>query len=66
VMFGSSLTFRAKLHHFKSLGLFVARALLDSRIIDVNLNRLFLKLVLGHRVPKSFASLKVTSTLNLG
>jgi E3 ubiquitin-protein ligase TRIP12 len=44
---------------FKTLGLFVGRALLDSRIIDVNLNKVFLKLILGMQVKKSIATLKV-------
>ncbi|KAL7423043.1 Ubiquitin fusion degradation protein 4 [Cryptotrichosporon argae] len=44
--------------YFKTLGLFVGRALLDSRIIDVNLNRVFLKLALGQPVRQTIATLK--------
>ncbi len=51
---------RSRLSYFKTLGLFVARALLDSRIIDVNLNKVFLKLLLGRPVKKSIAALKVS------
>ncbi|OCF37256.1 E3 ubiquitin-protein ligase TRIP12 [Kwoniella heveanensis BCC8398] len=47
-----------KLPWYKTLGLFTGRALLDSRIIDVNLNRVFLKLILGQPVKKSIATLK--------
>jgi E3 ubiquitin-protein ligase TRIP12 len=43
--------------------MFVGRALLDSRIIDVNLNKVFLKLILGKPVKKSIATLKVSVTL---
>lgn len=41
------------------LGQFIAKALLDSRIIDISLNKLFLKFILGEEVPVSIASLKV-------
>lgn len=44
---------------YKVLGLFVGRALLDSRIIDVNLNTLFLKMILGIPVKKTIANLKL-------
>ncbi|WVQ96417.1 hypothetical protein IAU59_003522 [Kwoniella sp. CBS 9459] len=53
-----SPTSDAKLPWYKTLGLFTGRALLDSRIIDVNLNRVFLKLILGQPVKKTIASLK--------
>ncbi|WVF68897.1 hypothetical protein IAT40_003670 [Kwoniella sp. CBS 6097] len=53
-----SSTPNAKLPWYKTLGLFTGRALLDSRIIDVNLNRVFLKLILGQPVKKSIATLK--------
>ncbi|RXK36787.1 hypothetical protein M231_05948 [Tremella mesenterica] len=49
----------SRLSWFKTLGLFVGRALLDSRIIDVNLNKLFLKLILGKTVKKSISNLKL-------
>lgn len=48
----------SKHSYFKTLGLFVGRALLDSRIIDVNLNKVFLKLLLGKPVRKNIATLK--------
>jgi len=48
-----------KIGWFKTLGLFLGRALLDSRIIDVNLNKVFLKAVLGKPVKRSIATLKL-------
>lgn len=47
-----------RLSYFKTLGLFVGRALLDSRIIDLNFNHIFLKMVLNRPVKKSIATLK--------
>jgi len=44
---------------FRVLGQFVAKALLDSRIIDISLNKIFLKLILGEEVPLTIASLKL-------
>lgn len=35
--------------------------MLDSRIIDLSLNKIFLKLVLGEEVPLTIATLKVRS-----
>ncbi|KAK8858675.1 hypothetical protein IAR55_002904 [Kwoniella newhampshirensis] len=53
-----------RLSWYKTLGLFTGRALLDSRIIDVNLNKVFLKLILGKPVKKNISTLKaVDSTL---
>jgi len=49
----------SRLAYFKTLGLFVGRALLDSRIIDLSLNKVFLKLLLGKPVKKSIATLKL-------
>lgn len=37
----------------------MARSLLDSRIIDVSFNKIFLKLVLGDHVPLTITSIKV-------
>ncbi|WWC88486.1 uncharacterized protein L201_003397 [Kwoniella dendrophila CBS 6074] len=51
-----------KLSWFRTLGLFTGRALLDSRIIDVNLNRVFLKLILGQQVKRNIATLKAIDT----
>ncbi|KAG9103694.1 Ubiquitin fusion degradation protein 4 [Ceratobasidium sp. 370] len=44
---------------FTMLGQFVGKALLDSRIIDLSFNPLFLKYVLNEEVPLTLASLKV-------
>jgi E3 ubiquitin-protein ligase TRIP12 len=44
---------------YKTIGLFAGRALLDSRIIDINLNRVFLRLILGQPVKKNIASLRL-------
>ena len=44
---------------FKTLGLFIGRALLDGRIIDVNLNNVMLKLVLGRPVAQNIATLRL-------
>jgi len=44
---------------FRLLGQFVAKALLDSRIIDISLNKIFLKMVLGEDVPLTLSSLKI-------
>lgn len=43
---------------FKTLGIFVGRALLDSRIIDFNFNTVFLKLLLDQPVKQNIATLK--------
>lgn len=42
------------------IGQFVAKAMLDSRIIDLSFNKIFLKLVLGEEVPLTIATLKVS------
>ncbi|TFK74978.1 hypothetical protein BDN72DRAFT_886090 [Pluteus cervinus] len=41
------------------VGQFVAKAMLDSRIIDLSFNKVFLKLVLGEEVPVTMSSLKL-------
>jgi E3 ubiquitin-protein ligase TRIP12 len=46
-------------HIFRVIGQFVAKALLDSRIIDLSFNKIFLKLVLGEEVPLTISSLKL-------
>ncbi|KAG8874928.1 Ubiquitin fusion degradation protein 4 [Tulasnella sp. 331] len=43
----------------KVLGQFVAKALLDSRIIDISMSKIFLKFILGEDVPLTIASLKL-------
>jgi len=45
-------------HIFRVIGQFVAKAMLDSRIIDLSLNKIFLKLVLGEDVPLTIDSLR--------
>lgn len=44
---------------FRIIGQFVAKAMLDSRIIDMNFNKVFLKMVLGEEVPPTIANLAV-------
>lgn len=46
-------------HLFRVIGQFVAKAMLDSRIIDLSFNKIFLKLVLGDEVPLTIATLKL-------
>lgn len=50
---------RKRTHVLKVIGQFVAKAMLDSRIIDLSFNKVFLKLVLGEDVPVTIATLKV-------
>ncbi|KAI0738636.1 hypothetical protein C8Q80DRAFT_1206571 [Daedaleopsis nitida] len=45
-------------HIIRVIGQFVAKAMLDSRIIDLSFNKIFLKLVLGEEVPLTIDSLK--------
>ena len=49
---------RSRLNWYKSLGIFIGRALLDSRIIDVNLNVVFVQLILDMPVKANIATLK--------
>ncbi|KAF8967730.1 hypothetical protein BDZ97DRAFT_1903295 [Flammula alnicola] len=46
-------------HILRVIGQFVAKAMLDSRIIDLSFNKIFLKLVLGEEVPVTIATLKL-------
>lgn len=58
----SSLTHlfsRKRTHILRVIGQFVAKAMLDSRIIDLSMNKIFLKLILGEEVPLTIATLKV-------
>lgn len=55
----NTFSFRKRTHIFRVIGQFVAKALLDSRIIDLSFNKIFLKLVLGEEVPLTIASLQV-------
>ncbi|KAI0686676.1 hypothetical protein BC835DRAFT_1287769 [Cytidiella melzeri] len=45
-------------HIFRVIGQFVAKAMLDSRIIDLHVNKIFLKLILGDSVPLTIDNLK--------
>jgi hypothetical protein len=56
---GLTFVFRKRTHIFRVVGQFVAKAMLDSRIIDLHFNKIFMKLVLGEEVPLTIASLKV-------
>lgn len=49
---------RSRLNWYRFLGIFIGRALLDSRIIDVNLNMVFVQLILGMPVKQNIATLK--------
>ncbi|PFH51865.1 hypothetical protein AMATHDRAFT_141636 [Amanita thiersii Skay4041] len=46
-------------HILRVIGQFVAKAMLDSRIIDLDFNRIFLKHILGEDVPVTLASLQL-------
>ena len=52
-----------KLKLYKILGKFLAKGLLDSRIIDVSFNPIFMKLILGLKVPKSISTVKQVDPL---
>ncbi|KAJ9093566.1 hypothetical protein QFC19_008293 [Naganishia cerealis] len=43
---------------FKSLGTFIGKALLDSRIIDINLNKVFLRALMGEVLPLDSATVR--------
>lgn len=45
---------------YKIIGQFVAKAMLDSRIIDMSFSRMFLKLILGEEIPLTIGSLRVS------
>lgn len=46
-------------HILRVVGQYVAKAMLDSRIIDLSVNKIFVKLVLGEEVPLTIESLKL-------
>ena len=50
---------RKRTHILRVIGQFVAKAMLDSRIIDLTFNKIFLKQILGEEIPLTIASLKV-------
>ena len=54
-----TLCFRKRTHILHVIGQFAAKAMLDSRIIDLTFNKVFLKLVLGEDVPLTIPTLKV-------
>jgi E3 ubiquitin-protein ligase TRIP12 len=51
--------YRKRTHILHVIGQFAAKAMLDSRIIDLTFNKVFLKLVLGEDVPLTVSTLKV-------
>lgn len=55
----AKLISRSRLHWFNTLGIFIGRALLDSRIIDLNLNKVLLQLILGVPIKKNIATLRL-------
>ena len=50
---------RKRTHILRVIGQYVAKAMLDSRIIDLSFNKVFIKLVLGEEVPLTIDSLRV-------
>jgi len=61
--FDSVHLFRDMAPIFQGLGMFVGRALYDSRIIDLHFNKVFLKAILGDHVELSLETLKVTEII---
>ncbi|WVQ72803.1 hypothetical protein IAR50_002363 [Cryptococcus sp. DSM 104548] len=55
---GSGDAVAPRLRWFKTLGLFIGRSMLDSRIIDIGLSKIFFKLLLGRPVKKNITTLK--------
>jgi E3 ubiquitin-protein ligase TRIP12 len=51
---------------FQGLGMFVGRALYDSRIIDLHFNKVFLKAILGDHLDLSLDTLKVRDSIWIG
>ncbi|KXN92383.1 Ubiquitin fusion degradation protein 4 [Leucoagaricus sp. SymC.cos] len=48
-----------QIHILRIIGQFIAKAMLDSRIIDLSFNKVFLKLILDEEVPLTLASLRL-------
>jgi E3 ubiquitin-protein ligase TRIP12 len=48
-----------RMHIIRVIGQFVAKAMLDSRIIDMSFNKVFLKLALGEEIPLTIETLKL-------
>lgn len=55
--------FRRRTHLFRVIGQFVAKAMLDSRIIDMSFSKVFLKMVLAEDIPLSIDTLMVSCLL---
>lgn len=49
-------------HILRVIGQFAAKAMLDSRIIDLSFNKIFLKFILDEEVPLTIASLRLVDT----
>lgn len=49
-------------HILRIVGQFVAKAMLDSRIVDMTFNKVFLKQILGIPVPSTLATLKMVDS----
>lgn len=49
---------------FKTIGQFIAKALLDSRIIDMTFNKIFLRMILGEKIPLTISNLRVCHLLH--
>ncbi|PWN36096.1 uncharacterized protein FA14DRAFT_164637 [Meira miltonrushii] len=49
---------KSRAHAFKIMGQFVAKALFDSRIVDLNLSTMFMRLVLNECVPNTLDMLR--------
>jgi hypothetical protein len=61
----SSDPFSKRTHIFRVIGQFMAKSMLDSRIIDLSFNKVFLKLVLGEQVSLTLDNLKVLSVFRV-
>jgi hypothetical protein len=59
MFFGADSLCRKRTHLFRVVGQFLAKAMLDSRIIDMHFNKVFLKLMLGEHVPVTIDTLKL-------
>ena len=55
----TQLVIRKRSHILRVIGQFVAKAMLDSRIIDLSLNKVLIKLILGEEVALTIDNLRV-------
>lgn len=46
---------------FKTIGQFLAKAMLDSRIIDMTFNKIFLRMILGEKIAPTLGNLRVST-----